>query len=103
MTFWLRPVINRFNPMNVPDPVVVRQLPLIAKIIADETWLEGERRRRPVDPDDGIVRENVCLVVLRMGAEMRRQALREIADERMTRVRISEEPEVNNSRDCAAA
>jgi hypothetical protein len=53
------------------DPVVVRQVPLIKKIIADETWLEGERRRCAVSPNDPVVREKVCQVVLRIGAEMR--------------------------------
>lgn len=72
--------------MNQPDPVLTRQLPLIAKIVSDETWLEGERRGRPVEPEDTAVRENVCLVVLRMGHEMRQQVLREMAAEKQTRV-----------------
>lgn len=72
--------------MNQPDPVLSRQLPLIAKIVADETWLEGERRGRPVEPTDCAVREKVCLVVLRMGHEMRQQVMREIAAEKQARV-----------------
>lgn len=57
--------------MTTPDPIVVRQLPVIHKIIADETWLEGERRGRPVSPNDPVVRENVCSVVLRIGQQLR--------------------------------
>lgn len=72
--------------MNPPDPVLCRQLPLIAKIVADEIWLEGERRGRAVEPTDTAVRENVCLVVLRMGHEMRQHVLREMAAERQVRV-----------------
>ena len=72
--------------MNQPDPVLTRQLPLIAKIVADETWLEGERRGRQVEPTDCAVREKVCLVVLRMGHEMRQQVMREIAAEKQARV-----------------
>ncbi len=72
--------------MNQPDPVLTRQLPLIAKIVADETWLEGERRGGPVAAEDTAVRENVCLVVLRMGHEMRQQVLREMAAEKQARV-----------------
>ncbi len=53
------------------DPIVRRQLPVIQKIIADETWLEGERRRCPVPSDDPTVRENVCQVILRVGRELR--------------------------------
>jgi len=72
--------------MNLPDPVLRRQLPLIAKIVADETWLEGERRGRAVEATDCAVREKVCLVVLRMGHDMRQQVLREMAAERQARV-----------------
>lgn len=53
------------------DPVLFRQLPLIQKIIADETWLESERRGGAVPSDDPVVRENVCRVVLAVGAAMR--------------------------------
>ncbi len=57
--------------MTTPDPIVVRQLPVIHKIIEDETWLEGERRGRAVSPSDPVVRENVCRVVLRVGQHLR--------------------------------
>lgn len=53
------------------DPVVPRQLPVIKKIIDDETWLEGERRGCYVPPTDPVVRERVCEVVLRVGAQLR--------------------------------
>jgi hypothetical protein len=57
--------------MAALDPLIFRQFPLIQKIIADETWLEGERRGCWVSPDDTVVRENVCQVILRVGAAMR--------------------------------
>lgn len=57
--------------MTTLDPIIARQLPVIHKIIADETWLEGERRGRPVSPTDPVVRENVCRVVLRIGQQLR--------------------------------
>lgn len=53
------------------DPVLNREIPVIQKIIADETWLEGERRGCPVPPSDSVVRENVCRVILRVGHELR--------------------------------
>jgi hypothetical protein len=62
--------------MDSPDPTLLRQLPLIQKIIDDETWLEGERRGRPVGPWDPIVRERVCLVILRVGGTLRATAER---------------------------
>ena len=58
--------------MHPHDPIVVRQLPVIEKIIHDETWLEGERRGCPVTSNDPVVREKVCSVVLRIGADLRR-------------------------------
>jgi len=61
--------------MTVLDPVIFRELPMIHKIIADETWLEAERRGCPVAPDDPVVRENVCLVILRVGEVMRRSIM----------------------------
>lgn len=66
--------------MATLDPVMFRQLPLIQRIIADETWLEGERRGGPVSPEDPVVRENVCLVVLRLGAAMRETLTAATAD-----------------------
>jgi hypothetical protein len=69
--------------MDTPDPIVVRQLPVIHKIIADETWLEGERRGQPVSPNDPVVRENVCSVVLRIGQQLR-DSLRQQVDSSQT-------------------
>ena len=62
------------------DPVLFRQLPLIRKIIADETWLEAERRGCAVTSDDPVVRENVCRVVLEVGAAMRARLTHTLAD-----------------------
>lgn len=56
--------------MNL-DPIVLGQLPVIRKIIDDETWLEGERRGCCVSPDDPVVRENVCAIILRIGQQLR--------------------------------
>jgi hypothetical protein len=57
--------------VNSPDPIVTREVQMIRKIIRDETWLEGERRGRPVSPNDAAVRERVCAIVLRIGQQMR--------------------------------
>jgi len=46
---------------------------MIAQIIRDEIWLESERRGSPVAADDPVVREKVCEVVLRIGADLRRR------------------------------
>jgi hypothetical protein len=53
------------------DPVLLREIPVIQKIIQDETWLEGERRGCPVPPTDRAVRENVCRVILQIGQQLR--------------------------------
>jgi hypothetical protein len=68
--------------MNFPaDPTLRLQLPLVAQIIRDETWLEAERRGHTVPADDPVVRANVCAVILRTGAEMRASILQQIAAE----------------------
>ena len=56
------------------DPFLRSEMQMIHKIIRDETWLEGERRGKPVEPSDPVVRERVCQVVLRVGAQMRAAA-----------------------------
>ena len=53
------------------EPTLRRQLPVIQKVIQDETWLEAERRGCPVSPQDPAVREKVCQVILRIGRELR--------------------------------
>lgn len=57
--------------MTKLDPVVFRELPVIQKIIADETWLEGERRGGYVSPDDPVVKEHVCDIILNIGEKLR--------------------------------
>jgi hypothetical protein len=61
------------------DPVVFRELPVIRKVIDDETWYEGERRGCYVSQDDPVVRENVCVVILRIGRELREKFTAQIA------------------------
>lgn len=60
--------------MREADPIVNRELPLIEKIVRDEMWYEGERRGCYVSADDPVVRENVCRVILRIGAQLREAA-----------------------------
>jgi hypothetical protein len=60
--------------MQPLDPVVRRELPWVRKILDDEAWLAGERRHRPVDPDDPEVVERVCDILLTHGARMRSEA-----------------------------
>lgn len=57
--------------MSKLDSIVFVQLSAIRQIILDETWLEAERRGCRVDADDHAVRENVCVIVLRIGAQLR--------------------------------
>lgn len=57
--------------MDRLDPIVFFQLPAIRQIVSDETWLEAERRGCFVPADDRVVRDNVCGVVLRVGAQLR--------------------------------
>jgi hypothetical protein len=60
------------------DPIIRRELSVIQQIILDETWLEAERRGCHVVSGDRVVSDNVCAVVLRIGALMRANAVKEI-------------------------
>lgn len=62
------------------DTVLHHEIPVIRKIIADETWLEGERRGCEVSPDDRVVREKVCTIVLEIGQELRDSITRRLPD-----------------------
>ena len=61
------------------DPIIFREIPVIQKIIRDETWYEGERRGCVVSSDDPVVRENVCQIILRIGRELRETLMAEMA------------------------
>jgi hypothetical protein len=63
------------------DTFLFRELQVIQKIIQDETWLEGERRGCWVSPEDPVVRERVCAVVLRIGQSLRESVTKTIAVE----------------------
>lgn len=75
--------------MKTFDPVLLREIPVIYKIIQDETWLEGERRGCEVTTHDPVVRENVCRVVLRIG-----QALRDSIEAQLAGAKMAIEPAV---------
>jgi hypothetical protein len=66
------------------DPVLFREIPVIRKIIQDETWLEGERRGCEVAPTDRVVRENVCRVILQVGHQIRESVSRDLPETRTT-------------------
>lgn len=61
------------------DPVVFRELTVIQKVIDDETWYEGERRGCHVSPHDPVVCERVCMIVLKIGRELRERFTAQIA------------------------
>lgn len=65
-------------PVTTLDPIIKRELTVIQQIILDETWLEAERRGCRVSSSDRAVSDNVCAVVLRIGARMRATAVKEI-------------------------
>jgi hypothetical protein len=43
--------------------IIKAEIPIIEKIIRDETWLEGERRGAPVNSDDPLVLKKVCSII----------------------------------------
>lgn len=66
-------------PLTVVDPVVLREIPWILQIFRDEVWLESERRGYRVLADDPVVRNAVCLIIIRIGAQMREVITAELA------------------------
>ena len=61
--------------------VSIAQFCIIRKIVNDETWYEGERRGRPVDPHDPVVSDHVADVIQRIGEQMRRTTLEHLRQE----------------------
>ncbi len=62
---------------NIPDAEIIRaEIPLIQKIIRDETWYEGERRRCAVDSRDVEVRKRVADIVLKCSDKILEEATR---------------------------
>ena len=53
--------------------IIQAELGLVAKIVRDETWLEGERRGCKVNSRDPIVQQHVADVILSQGAAMREE------------------------------
>jgi hypothetical protein len=64
-----------------PSGLIRAEIPIIEKIIRDETWYEGERRGHPVSPDDPAVIESVCRIVQKDGETILQEAKR-IAEEK---------------------
>ncbi len=60
--------------LNASD-IIKAQIPLVKKIINDETWYEGERRHAPVAPDDTAVREKVLDIITRNGDKILTEAI----------------------------
>ena len=57
--------------MPTNDPITFHEVAVIRQIIADETWLEGERRQHPVAEQDPVVIATVCEIIMRIGAQLR--------------------------------
>jgi len=57
--------------MAMLDPILFRQVAWVERILADEAWLEGERRGCAVGRHDPVVRARACEIVLRLAAQVR--------------------------------
>ena len=62
-------------PDMSPDSEFIRsEIPDVEEIVRNECWLESERRGRPVDPHDHVIRQRVAEIILDgAGAEIRRR------------------------------
>ena len=62
---------------NIPAAEIIKaEIPLVEKIIRDETWYEGERRRCSVDSRDAAVRKRVMEVIIQCGDKIWAEASR---------------------------
>lgn len=57
--------------MLKPENINPKQIPLMAEIVKNETWLMGEKRGHPVDPHSPDVLSKVIDIVLKSGAQWR--------------------------------
>jgi hypothetical protein len=55
--------------------LIKAEIPIVEKIIRDETWYEGERRGCCVSPEDSIVVRRVCKIIQQYDPVIRHQAL----------------------------
>ncbi len=68
--------------MHKPDPsaVIRAEVAVIQKMLADETWYEGERRHNVVDPHDPTVMEHVLEICISNGRQILEETEKKIAD-----------------------
>ena len=59
--------------------IIEEQIPIIRKMLQDETWYEGVRRNAPVDPNDPAVQKRVGELIMEHGAKMRKEAMDRLA------------------------
>ena len=58
--------------------IIMDQCEVVAQIVRDETWLEGERRKIFVAEHDPIVQLRVAEVILKEGGKMRSKSVRRL-------------------------
>ena len=67
--------------MNInPTDIYKEQIPVIRKMIEDECWYEGERRKSQVNPTDPAIILKVGQIVMEHGARMRLEAMARIME-----------------------
>ena len=54
--------------------IIKAEIPLVQKIVQDETWLEGERRGCPVESNDEMVQMRVIDICLKESEKLRKEA-----------------------------
>ena len=65
--------------MQVPFETLLKyEIGIVRKIVRDEVWLEGERRKCPVSEEDMTVQLKVTQIVLAHGEEIRYEALKKM-------------------------
>jgi hypothetical protein len=60
--------------------IIISQCEVVAQIVRDETWLEGERRSTFVAEHDPVVQGRVAEIILEVGGKMRSQSVRRLRE-----------------------
>lgn len=66
---------------DIARKIIELEIPVIRKMIEDECWYEGERRKAPVAPNDPVIRKRIAELIMAHGETMRAEAMKRIETE----------------------
>jgi len=64
------------------EEIILEEITEVQRIIADETWYEGERRGQPVRANDPVVQKHVHEIINEFGMDLHQRAMYRILNKR---------------------